>query len=94
MTLIHDWAPVPVRGGEGIGIVTERLLSDNAESHTREDIEELCGSVLGLQKLIVVPQEPGNETGHVDTDGPVSGRAYRGGRLVSGRVSRGEEVHG
>jgi agmatine deiminase len=65
LPLVWDFGNL-THNGEGIGIVTERLLADNSGSYRREDIELLCGSMLGLEKLVVVPEEPGDPTGHID----------------------------
>jgi agmatine deiminase len=65
LPLVWDFGNL-THNGEGVGIVTERLLSDNQESHSRADVERLCGSVLGLDRLVVIPEEPGDETGHID----------------------------
>lgn len=52
--------------GKGIAIVTERLLSDNAATHSEADIRRVCSEYLGIRKLIIVPEEPGDDTGHID----------------------------
>lgn len=49
----------------GIGIITNRIVGDN-EHYSLEEISKVIKKSLGLNKLIFVPVEPGDETGHVD----------------------------
>jgi len=51
--------------GEGIGIVTNRVISDN-EYYSIKEIEDIFSKYLGINKLIFIPVEPGEETGHTD----------------------------
>ncbi|MCX6162886.1 MAG: agmatine deiminase family protein [Ignavibacteriae bacterium] len=51
--------------GEGIGIVTNRVISDN-EYYSIKEIEDIFSKYLGIDKLIFIPVEPGEETGHTD----------------------------
>lgn len=54
-----------VHDGAGTGIVTEKVFAVNrglARSAVRERLRE----ALGLQRLVLVPAEPGDRTGHVD----------------------------
>jgi len=51
--------------GKGTGIVTERILKDNPE-HSKNEIENLFSEIIGITKLIIIPEEPGDVTGHVD----------------------------
>lgn len=51
--------------GEGIGIVTNRIISDN-ENYSIEEIKDFFYQYLGIWKLIFIPVEPGDETGHTD----------------------------
>ncbi len=54
-----------VHNGNGIGITTNRIITDN-ESISIDEIQEIFKEQLGILKLIIVPVEPGDETGHVD----------------------------
>lgn len=47
------------------GIVTERVFEDNYW-YNREDLTLKLRAMLALNTLIVIPVEPGDETGHVD----------------------------
>lgn len=51
--------------GKGIAIVTNRIISDNEELSI-DEIRCLFKDKLGIDRLIFVPVEPGDETGHVD----------------------------
>ncbi len=51
--------------GEGIGIVTNRVISDN-EGYSIKEIEDIFSKYLGIDKLIFIPVEPGDATGHTD----------------------------
>jgi agmatine deiminase len=51
--------------GEGVGIVTNRVISDN-EYYSIKEIEDIFRRYLGINKLIFIPVEPGDETGHTD----------------------------
>jgi len=52
--------------GEGIAIVTRRLINDNKTAFSEPEIRELLKEKLSITRLIVIPEEPGDETGHVD----------------------------
>lgn len=54
-----------VHNGAGIGICTNRVISDNENFFLEELNFALCDA-LGLEKLIIVPVEPGDDTGHID----------------------------
>ena len=49
----------------GIGIVTERILNDNKQFDI-DEIKELFLKYIGISKLIIIPEESGDVTGHVD----------------------------
>lgn len=51
--------------GEGIGIVSNRVIGDN-ENYSIKEIKDIFSQYLGIDKLIFVPIEPGDETGHTD----------------------------
>lgn len=61
--IILDGGTIEVCGGTGI--VTERVFEDNAWYDKGELVEKLK-QTLKLDTLIVIPVEPGDETGHVD----------------------------
>lgn len=61
--IILDGGGVEIHGSTGI--VTERLLEDNYW-YDRDEFVEKIRATLRLDKLIVIPVEPGDETGHVD----------------------------
>jgi len=54
-----------IHNGYGIGITTNRLISEN-ESWSIQEINDFFNTKLGISKLIVLPVEPGDETGHID----------------------------
>jgi agmatine deiminase len=51
--------------GNGIGIVTNRVVSDN-ENLSIKEIKDIFKQNLGIEQLIFIPVEPGDETGHTD----------------------------
>lgn len=51
--------------GLGTGIVTKRIITDNPELTVKE-IRKIFSSVLGINNLIIIREEPGDLTGHVD----------------------------
>lgn len=51
--------------GAGTAVATNRIVSDN-ESMSIREIGDSLKEHLGVQNLILVPVEPGDETGHVD----------------------------
>ncbi len=51
--------------GRGVAICTDRLLGDNRHLN-RSEIHDLLRQKLNIEKLIIVPVEPGDATGHID----------------------------
>ncbi len=51
--------------GGGIGIVTNRVITDN-ENYSIREIKDIFNTYLGIDQLIIIPIEPGDETGHTD----------------------------
>lgn len=51
--------------GRGTAIVTSRVLDDNPSVTVRE-IEALFRDALGIRRLLLIPPEPGDVTGHTD----------------------------
>jgi agmatine deiminase len=51
--------------GKGTAIVTEKLYTQN-RNKSKEEIEKLLRDKLFIEKLVVVPTEPGDITGHID----------------------------
>lgn len=51
--------------GDGIGIITERILKDNPQ-YNEEEIKELFLKHIGITQLLILPEEPGDATGHID----------------------------
>ncbi|HPS57633.1 MAG TPA: agmatine deiminase family protein [Spirochaetota bacterium] len=51
--------------GLGTGIVTKRIIRDNPEL-TVNEIRAMFSSVLGINNLVIINEEPGDYTGHVD----------------------------
>ena len=47
------------------GIVTERVFEDNYW-YARDELSQKLKTTLALERLVVIPIEPGDETGHVD----------------------------
>jgi len=54
-----------IHNGEGTIIVTEKIYSQN-KNKTKLEINELLKEHLLLKKIVVVPVEPGDKTGHID----------------------------
>ena len=54
-----------VHNGAGVGIATERLFSSNRGT-PRAEVVERIRRALGLERLILIPPEPGDRTGHSD----------------------------
>lgn len=54
-----------IHNGLGTAIVTDRIISDN-ESLFESEIKEILEKKLGIRELIIVPAEPGDDTGHID----------------------------
>lgn len=50
---------------DGIGIVTERILKDNPQ-YNEEELKELFLKFIGITQLLIIPEEPGDITGHID----------------------------
>lgn len=51
--------------GDGVAVVTEKLFARNRPS-TREQVVEALREALGLERVVVLPAEPGDRTGHID----------------------------
>lgn len=54
-----------VHNGAGIGIATEKIFSRN-RGIPRPELVRRLERALGLERLVLVPLEPGDRTGHVD----------------------------
>lgn len=54
-----------IHNGNGIGITTNRIIADN-EWLSIDEIHNTFKEQLGISKLIIIPVEPGDETGHID----------------------------
>lgn len=54
-----------IHNGKGFGICTDRLIADN-EHLFKEDVIDAIKNYLGLQTLLIIPPEHGDDTGHVD----------------------------
>lgn len=54
-----------IHNGKGLGIVTNRVISDN-ESCSVNELKTSFHTNLRVSDLIILPVEPGDETGHVD----------------------------
>ncbi len=52
--------------GKGRAIVTKRLIDDNREKYTEDKIRIILKEKLNITDLIVLPEEPGDDTGHID----------------------------
>lgn len=61
--VILDGGGVEIQGG--IGIVTERVFTDNYW-YCKDALTGKLMETLKLKQMIVIPVEPGDETGHVD----------------------------
>jgi len=54
-----------IHNGAGIGICTNRIICDNENFFVEDIMGALC-KAFGLSKLIILPVEPGDQTGHID----------------------------
>lgn len=54
-----------IHNREGKVIVTEKIYSQN-RNKTKDEIDRLLRDKLFIEKLVVVPTEPGDRTGHTD----------------------------
>jgi len=54
-----------IHNGLGTAIVTNRIISDN-EHLFEHEIREILKEKLGIEKLHIIPSEPGDDTGHID----------------------------
>jgi agmatine deiminase len=52
--------------GEGTAIVTNRLIDDNKDTFTESQIRALLRETLNIIRLIILPEESEDETGHID----------------------------
>jgi len=52
--------------GEGTAIVTTRLIDYNKDTFTEPRVRELLREILNITRLIILPEEPEDETGHID----------------------------
>lgn len=54
-----------IHNGSGIGITTNRIISEN-ESMSIQELNDFFKENFGINKLFILPVEPGDETGHID----------------------------
>jgi agmatine deiminase len=54
-----------IHNGKGIAITTNRIISEN-ESLSIQQIKDIFKKELGMSKIIILPVEPGDDTGHID----------------------------
>lgn len=54
-----------IQNGQGLAITTNRIIAEN-ESCSINQIQEIFKKRMGIDRLIFVPVEPGDVTGHVD----------------------------
>ncbi|MEK6616824.1 MAG: agmatine deiminase family protein [Bacteroidota bacterium] len=54
-----------IHNGQGTAIVTNRVIADN-ETLSIDEIKQVFKSKLNISNLIILPVEPGDETGHID----------------------------
>ena len=52
--------------GRGTAIVSNRLIADNQEENIEHELKSLLNITAGFKKLIFIPTEPHDATGHVD----------------------------
>lgn len=52
--------------GKGTAIISNRLISDNDSVNFEHELKPMLHVFLGLSRIIFIPVEPGDETGHVD----------------------------
>jgi len=65
MVLLWDIGNL-THNGKGIAIATERLIDDNKDKYTENKIRVIIKNLLNINKLILLPEEPGDDTGHID----------------------------
>lgn len=51
--------------GMGVAIVSRRVLSDNGE-YSEAEVKRIFHDTLGVRALVLIEEEPGDPTGHVD----------------------------
>ena len=54
-----------IHNGYGTAITTNRLISEN-ETLYIGPVKDILKKEIGIQELIILPVEPGDETGHID----------------------------
>ena len=54
-----------IHNGKGIAIATDKIYRQNQDK-TPDEIAALFEGKLGIKRLVVVPTEPGDRTGHID----------------------------
>jgi len=52
--------------GKGIAIVTNRLIADNQTVNLEHELKPIINIFLGFKRLIFIPTEPDDVTGHID----------------------------
>jgi agmatine deiminase len=52
--------------GKGTAIISNRLISDNEAVNVEHELRSMLHVFCGFSKIIFIPVEPGDETGHVD----------------------------
>lgn len=52
--------------GKGTAIISNRLISDNESVNFEYELKSMLHVFLGFSRIIFIPVEPGDETGHVD----------------------------
>lgn len=54
-----------VHNGKGTAIVTEKLYAQNPHK-TKSEINQIIKEKTSIEKLVIVPTQPGDMTGHID----------------------------
>ncbi len=54
-----------IHNGKGTAIITDKIYQQNQQKNARQ-IEDLIKNKLAIEKLVIVPTEPDEPTGHID----------------------------
>jgi len=52
--------------GAGVAIISNKFIADNQENNVEHELKPILHVFCGFSKIIFIPTEPGDKTGHVD----------------------------
>jgi len=52
--------------GEGVAIISNKFIADNQTNNIDHELRSILHIFCGFSKIIFIPTEPGDDTGHVD----------------------------